>query len=66
MSEFIFEPEKCYRKWLVSNKRDIYMFATGWTVWKLSPVDVRFFAPVQTGPGATQPPVQWVLGLSQG
>jgi hypothetical protein len=26
----------------------------------------RFFAPVQTGPGPTQPPVQWVLGLSRG
>jgi hypothetical protein len=26
----------------------------------------RFFAPVQTGPGAPQPPIQWVLGLSWG
>jgi len=26
----------------------------------------RFFAPVQTGPGAIQPPAQWVPGLSQG
>ena len=25
-----------------------------------------FSAPVQTGPGATQPPVQWVSGLSRG
>jgi hypothetical protein len=27
---------------------------------------VRFFAPVQTSPEATQPPVQWVPGLSWG
>ena len=26
----------------------------------------RFSAPVQTGPGAHQPPVQWVPGLSRG
>jgi hypothetical protein len=26
----------------------------------------RFSAPVQTGPGAPQPPVQWVPGLSRG
>jgi hypothetical protein len=26
----------------------------------------RFSAPVQTGPGANQPPVQWVPGLSWG
>ena len=26
----------------------------------------KFSAPVQTGPGPTQPPVQWVLGLSRG
>ena len=26
----------------------------------------RFFTPVQTGPGATQLPVQWVPGLSRG
>jgi len=26
----------------------------------------RFSAPVQTGPGPTQPPVQWVPGLSEG
>jgi len=27
------------------------------------PVGVRFPAPVQTGPGSTQHPVQWVMGL---
>jgi hypothetical protein len=27
---------------------------------------VRLSAPVQTGMGPTQPPVQWVLGLSRG
>jgi len=26
----------------------------------------RFSAPVQTGPGAHQPPIQWVPGLSRG
>jgi len=26
----------------------------------------RFSAPVQTGPGPNQPPVQWVPGLSRG
>jgi len=26
----------------------------------------RDFPPVQTGPGATQPPVKWVPGLSRG
>jgi len=26
---------------------------------------VRFSAPVQTGPGPTQPPVQWVPNLSR-
>ena len=30
------------------------------------PVGARFSAPVQTGPGPTQPPVQWVPGLSRG
>jgi hypothetical protein len=30
------------------------------------PVGARFSAPVQTGPGPTQPPVQWVPGLSWG
>ena len=29
-------------------------------------VGARFSAPVQTGRGAIQPPVQWVLGLSWG
>jgi hypothetical protein len=30
------------------------------------PVEARFFAPVQTGPGRTQPPLQGVQGLSRG
>ena len=30
------------------------------------PVKARFSAPIQTGPGPTQPPVQWVPGLSRG
>jgi hypothetical protein len=30
------------------------------------PLGARFFAPVQTGPGPTQPPVQWVPGLYRG
>ena len=30
------------------------------------PVGARFSTPVQTGPGAHQPPVQWVPGLSRG
>ena len=30
------------------------------------PLRARFSAPVQTGPGATQPPVQWVTGLFRG
>ena len=30
------------------------------------PVGARFSAPVQTGPGPTLPPIQWVPGLSQG
>jgi hypothetical protein len=29
-------------------------------------VGARFSAPVQTGPGSTQPPIQWVYGLSRG
>jgi hypothetical protein len=29
-------------------------------------VGARFFAHVQTGPGAQPPPVQWVPGLSRG
>ena len=29
------------------------------------PVGARFSAPVQTGPGPTQPPIQWVQGLSR-
>jgi hypothetical protein len=28
--------------------------------------EARFCAPVQTGPGATQPAIQWVPGLSRG
>jgi len=30
------------------------------------PVEVRFSAPVKAGPGAPQPPVQRVPGLSRG
>jgi len=30
------------------------------------PVGVRFSAPIQTGPGATQPPIQCIPVLSQG
>ena len=30
------------------------------------PVGTRFSAPVLTVPGPTQPPVQWVPGLSRG
>jgi hypothetical protein len=30
------------------------------------PVGARISAPVQTGPGATQPPIQWVPGLFPG
>jgi hypothetical protein len=30
------------------------------------PVGARFSAPVQIDPGAPQPPVQWIPGLSQG
>jgi hypothetical protein len=29
-----------------------WRLATGWTVWYRIPVGARFFAPVQTGPGA--------------
>ena len=38
--------------------------ATGWTVrWSNPGGRARFSVPVQTGLGATQPPVQWVPGL---
>jgi hypothetical protein len=37
----------------------------GWSGDRI-PVETRFSAPVQTGPGATQPPVQWLPGLSRG
>jgi len=30
------------------------------------PVGARFSAPIRTGPGATQPPIQWVSVLFQG
>jgi len=30
------------------------------------PVGARFSAPIQTSLGSTQPPLQWVLGLSRG
>jgi len=30
------------------------------------PVGVRFSALIQTGPWATQPPIQWLLGFSRG
>ena len=43
ISEFIFEPEKCYRKLLASKKWDIYMFIMGWTVWSLSPGGCEIF-----------------------
>jgi len=37
-----------------------------WMVWhsKLGGVrDLLFSSPAETGPGPTQPPVQWVLGI---
>jgi len=40
--------------------------ATGWSVRGSNPGGAKFSAPVQTGPGPTQPPVQWVPGLSRG
>jgi len=33
---------------------------------KKIPVGARFYAPVQTGPGAHPPPVQWVPDLFRG
>ena len=40
--------------------------ATGWTVRGSNPGGGEIFPPVQTGPAPTQPPVQWVPGLSRG
>ena len=45
--------------------RDSNSLQAGWSGDRI-PVEARFSAPVQTGPGAHQPPIQWVPGLSQG
>jgi len=45
----------------------IYIYITlGWTVQGSNPVGGEIFHPSRPVLGPTQPPVQWVLGLSQG
>ena len=46
--------------------QSVYRMARGWTVFGSNPGEARFSAPVQSSPGALQPPVPWVPGLSRG
>ena len=46
--------------------QSIQRLATGLTVRDGTPVGARFSAPMQAGPGATQPSAQWEGGLSRG
>ena len=41
------------------------MLRAGWSGDRIQ-VGARLSAPLQTGPGPTQPPVHWVPGLSRG
>ena len=45
--------------------QSVWRLATGWKFGDRIPVRARFSAPVQTGPGPTQPPAQCVLGIDR-
>jgi hypothetical protein len=44
----------------------VQQLTTGWTVWGLNPGGGKIFHPSRPALGPTQPPVQWILGLSLG
>jgi hypothetical protein len=46
--------------------QSVQRLATAWTVRESNPGGDEIFRTQQTGPGATQPPMQMVSGLSQG